>query len=129
MKEKTSYDVDVNLLGKPAITHNSQLPSELFFYIFSFIDTEGWRQAAQVSQHFRLVVDDCRAISRGEAKGETLREQYLSLSKSREKKKKTMRDAIELFNLGKYTKVSSLCSFSKITCSFLLKKKMSSLMK
>jgi hypothetical protein len=45
------------------------LPSDLLFYICSFLETEELLAVAQVNKSFKAIVDDCRAVLKGEVDG------------------------------------------------------------
>jgi hypothetical protein len=79
---------------KPPPKQVTHLPDELLFYILSFLSLKDLHTTSQVNKQLKAIVDNCRGILRGRAKGDTWKEQYSWISKQAEETLK----AISLFN-------------------------------
>jgi len=77
-----------------------ELPNELIFYIFSFLDITDLNSATLSCTAFKNVADDCIRIIQGDGTGNTWREQYYSVASKREHKQRVLYDASNMFNHG-----------------------------
>ena len=81
------------------------LPEELIFYIFSFLSLKELSTVATVNRLFSFIVDNCRTILLGQAKGDSWKEQYLWVAAGRlhkDRKEIVSTVAIKLFNKGSF---------------------------
>lgn len=84
-----------------------EMPEELIFYIFTFLEMKDLGTAAQVNKLFLSIVDNCKLILTGNAKGDTWKEQYLWVAEAKihkDRKLVASSVAISLFNKGKQRK-------------------------
>eukprot|EP01119_Soliformovum_irregulare_P008646 TRINITY_DN2174_c0_g1_i2.p1 TRINITY_DN2174_c0_g1~~TRINITY_DN2174_c0_g1_i2.p1 ORF type:complete len:776 (-),score=223.04 TRINITY_DN2174_c0_g1_i2:26-2353(-) len=90
------------------------LPDDLIFYILSFLSLKDLAATSQTNSVFYEIVDNCKSILRGEAEGDTWKDQYIGVVEKKKQREIASKEAMEMFNAGKFKPAVSYLMDKKI---------------